>query len=157
MGTVSDSVVLVGWSASCGVVVEAARRSPRVAGLVLIGPVTDPRARTWPRMLSQWIRTATHEQIKEVFVLAPQYYRTGVGSMVRGMDEMRSYRTDLALSGVRVPVLVVRGERDRIAAQDWSLRLADLALGRLVTIDGGAHMVPLTHPDAVAAAVTELV
>jgi pimeloyl-ACP methyl ester carboxylesterase len=100
-------------------------------------------------MLSQWVRTATHEQVKEIPLLAPQYGRTGLAA--------RWYRTDLALAGLRLPVVVVRGEHDRIAAWDWSDRLAGLAHGRLVTIDGGAHMVPLTHPDAVAAGVTEVV
>ena len=43
----ADSVVLVGHSASCPVVVvEATVRSQIVAGLVLIGPVTDPKAST---------------------------------------------------------------------------------------------------------------
>ena len=38
------AVVLVGHSASCQIVAEAARRRPdRVAGLVLVGPTTDPR------------------------------------------------------------------------------------------------------------------
>src|SRR4029453_7065120 len=45
-------VVLVGHSASCQVVAEAARRRPdRVAGLVLVGPTTDPRARSWPSLV----------------------------------------------------------------------------------------------------------
>ena len=44
-------VVLVGHSASCPVVVDVATRTSRVVGLVLVGPVTDPQARSWPRML----------------------------------------------------------------------------------------------------------
>ena len=59
----TDAVVLVAHSASCPVVVEAAVRSQIVVGLALIGPVTDPRARTWPRMLGQWLRTASHERL----------------------------------------------------------------------------------------------
>jgi pimeloyl-ACP methyl ester carboxylesterase len=51
--------VLVGHSASCPVVVEAAARSNDVVGLVLVGPVTDPRAQSWPRMLGQWLRVAS--------------------------------------------------------------------------------------------------
>src|SRR5690606_14303036 len=46
--TGADPVVLVGLSASCPVAGETARRDHRVAGLVLVGPVTDPRGRTWP-------------------------------------------------------------------------------------------------------------
>ena len=41
--------ILVGHSASCPVVVRAASRSADVVGLVLVGPVTDPAAQSWPR------------------------------------------------------------------------------------------------------------
>lgn len=118
-------VVLVGHSASCPVVIETAARCARVTGLVLVGPVTDPRAATWPRMLGQWTRTAVHERLWEVPVLVPQYYRTGPGSMVRGMNAMRVFRSDLALSRTSVPVSIVRGSRDRIAPLDWCQHLAD--------------------------------
>jgi pimeloyl-ACP methyl ester carboxylesterase len=152
----ADTFVLVGHSASCAVVVEAAAHSDAVVGLVLVGPVTDPRARTWPRMLGQWLRTARHERLHEVPLLAPQYLRAGAMTMMRGMDAMRRYRTDQALARIDLPVVVVRGSEDRIAAQDWARRLSTNARGRLEAVDGAAHMVPLTHPDAVAAAVREI-
>jgi pimeloyl-ACP methyl ester carboxylesterase len=134
-------------------VVEAARRTATVVGLVLVGPVTDPAASTWPRMLAQWVRTATHERFSEAAVLVPQYRRTGPGSMVRGMDAIRHFRTDVALTGLGVPVEIVRGHKDRIASRQWSAALRRIADGRLTTVHGAAHMVPLTHPTAVAAAV----
>lgn len=146
-------VVLVGHSASCPVVVEAARRTAQVVGLVLVGAVTDPAAPTWPRMLAQWARTATHERLSEAAVLVPQYRRTGTLSMVRGMDAIRYFRTDVALTGVWVPVEIVRGQTDRIASRQWSSALRRVCDGRLTTVHGAAHMVPLTHPRAVASAV----
>lgn len=142
--------VLVGHSASCPVVVEVARRA-QVAGLVLVAPVTDPRAATWPRLVTQWVRSAGHERTWEAPVLVPQYLRTGVPSMLRGMDLVRRYRTDHALADVDAPVEVVRGEQDRIARQDWCEHLVGPA--RVTTVPGAAHMVPLTHPGAVADAV----
>src|SRR4029453_6484043 len=48
-----QSVILVGHSPTCPRRVDVATRSRDVAGLVLVGPVTDPAAQTWPRMLSQ--------------------------------------------------------------------------------------------------------
>lgn len=147
------AIILVGHSASCPVVVEAAARSGDVAGLVLIGPVTDSAAQTWPRMLSQWVRAAGHERLAEARVLVPQYWRTGPMSMLRGMDAVRRFRTDLALGRVTVPVEVVRGDNDRIASQEWSSKLRRAADGRLTSIEAAAHMVPLTHPAAVVAAV----
>ena len=152
----TGGVVLVGHSASCPVVVEAAVRADHVVGLVLVGPVTDPRARTWPAMVAQWLRTASHERLRELPVLVPQYGRTGPIAMVRGMTAVRRYRTDHTLARLRLPVVVVRGSRDRIAPQDWSGHLAVLAGGRLDTVEGAAHMVPLTHPDAVATVVRDV-
>lgn len=140
--------VVVGHSASCPVVVEVARRV-RVAGLVLVGPVTDPRAATWPRMVAQSLRTARHERPWEAPALVPQYARTGAASMRRGMTVVRRYRTDHALADVDVPVEVVRGERDRIAPSDWCRTLSP----HVTTVAGAGHMVPLTHPQAVADAV----
>lgn len=151
------AVVLVGHSASCAVAVELAATSTTVVGLVLVGPVTDPRAATWPRMLAQWLRTATHERLGEIPVLAPQYRRTGAVAILRGMDAVRRYRTDSVIARLDLPVVVLRGSHDRIAPHDWSSRLADLARGRLETVDGAAHMVPLTHPEAIAEAVRGVV
>lgn len=152
----AGAVVLVGHSASCPVVVEAAARSGSVVGLVLVGPVTDPRARTWPRMLAQWARTATHERPAEVPLLVPQYGRTGVMSMARGMDAVRRYDTARTLQRLDCPVVVVRGAQDRIAPAGWCRYLADAGSGRLVTVGGAAHMVPLTHPGAVVGAVRDV-
>ncbi len=133
--------------------VEAAALSSRVVGLVLIGPVTDPEADTWPRMLSQWLRAARFERAREVPVLTPQYRRTGVAGMLRGMDAIRSYRTDVGLADLSLPVEIIRGHHDRIASLPWCSSLRDVSGGRLADVEGAGHMVPLTHPTVIAAAV----
>ena len=151
-------VVLVGHSASCQVVAEAARRRPdRVAGLVLVGPTTDPRARSWPSLVRRWLATARHERVGEVPTLLRQYSRTGLRTMARAMDAARRADVRDAVAGSRCPVLVLRGPLDRICPEDWAADLAELARGpvadqpsRAVTLAGGAHMVPLTHGRLVA-------
>lgn len=148
-------VVLVGHSAGCAVAIEIAARCTSVAGLVLVGPVTDPRAATWPRLITQLIRTAVHERWWEIPILLPQYFSTGFGSMARGMNAVRFFRSDRALALTSVPVAIVRGSRDRLAPHDWCSRLADAAGGRafITSVLGAAHMVPITHPEAIAAAI----
>lgn len=146
-------VILVGHSAGCPVIVEAASRSNDVVGLVLVGPVTDPTAQSWPRMLAQWGRVATDEHPWEIPIVAPQYLRTGLLSMVRGMNAMRRFRTDHALAALDLPVEIIRGAQDAIAAQRWSSELEQACHGHLTIVDEAAHMVPLPHPKVIVAAV----
>ncbi|MGY1667686.1 alpha/beta fold hydrolase [Geodermatophilus sp. SYSU D00696] len=58
----------------------------------------------------------------------------------------------------RVPVLVLAGTSDGTLAARSARRLADRVgpAARLVLVPGAGHMVPLTHPRAVAAALRAL-
>ena len=151
----TGDLVLVGHSASCSVVVEAARRSDRVVGLVLVGPV-DPRAASWPRLLSDWVRTAAHEVHPQAPKLFPQYARTGLPSILHGINDTRRYPIDRSLARLDLPVTVIRGTQDRIADRGWCAHLAAVGRAVLVDVPGGAHMIVLTHPDEVAAAVADV-
>jgi pimeloyl-ACP methyl ester carboxylesterase len=150
-----EPAVLVGHSASCQVVVHVARmRGDRVCGLVLIGPTTDPRAATWPRLARRWLATARHEDPRQVPALVRQYHRTGPGSMRRAMDAARRDPIAVALRGTGCPLLVLRGHHDRICPAPWAEDLArtrsrDTA-SAAVTLSTGGHMVPLTRGRQVA-------
>ncbi|WP_345893734.1 alpha/beta fold hydrolase [Nocardioides sp. TF02-7] len=152
-------VVLAGHSASCQVVAHAAALAPgRVRGLVLVGPTTDPRAASWPRLAGRWLRTAAHETPRQAPALARQYHRTTLRTMARAMDAARHDRIDRTLTGVDGRLLVVRGRHDRICRADWGGSLVDPAAGgRLVTLPAGGHMVPHTHGGLVAPVVDALV
>jgi pimeloyl-ACP methyl ester carboxylesterase len=145
-------VVLVGHSASCQIVAEAAVQAPgRVAALVLVGPTTDPRAATWPALGGRWLRTAAHERPGQIPLLVRAYARTGLLSMARGMDAARHHRLASTVAAVACPVLVVRGRHDAICPADWAAALAaGTGDGRAETLPAGAHMVPITCADALA-------
>jgi pimeloyl-ACP methyl ester carboxylesterase len=127
----------------------------RVAGLVLVGPTTDPRARTWPALVRRWLRTARREDLGQMPGLLRQYARTGLVSMARGMSSARKDRLERTLDQVSCPVLVVRGRHDAICDESWARIVADVAPrgSRAVTLPVGAHMVPSTHGPLVAAEV----
>ena len=141
--------VLVGHSASCQVVAQAARQRPDlVAGLVLVGPTTDPRAAGWPALAARWLATARHERPGQLPTLVRQYSRTGLATMARAMDAARRDDVRHALAAVRCPVLAIRGRHDRICPADWAAAVVVAAGGagsRSVTLPAGGHMVPLTH------------
>jgi pimeloyl-ACP methyl ester carboxylesterase len=147
-----DRVVLLGHSASCQIVVHAAAQVPnRVEALVLVGPTTDPRARTWPRLMSRWLRTAAWEQPKQIPLLLRDYRQTGIRAMTRGMNAARKDRIDHVLPAVDTPVLIMRGPHDHISPRRWTRELVTASpQGQTETLPAGAHMVPFTHPDALA-------
>ena len=145
---------LLGHSSSCQVVAEvAAADAGRVTAVVLVGPTTDRRAATWPRLAGRWLATAVHEEPGQAPLLARVYARTGLVSMARAMDASRRHDLRPALARTSAPVLVVRGRHDRIAPQDWSDAVAAAGRGRRVGLPMGAHMVPVTHPRPLAALV----
>lgn len=151
----ATNVVLLGHSASCQIVAHAAGH-PRVAGVVLVGPTTDPRDRSWRGLAGRWLRTARHEPPRLIPSLTVQYSRTGLVSMARGMGSARHYDIRHPLRQNEKPLVVVRGEYDAIAPLDWAEAVAEAGNGRVVTIPGGGHMVVMTDGGAVAAAVQKV-
>jgi pimeloyl-ACP methyl ester carboxylesterase len=149
--------LLLGHSASCQVVAHAAALTPdRVVGLILVGPTTDPRARTWPSLVARWCATARHEPPWQVPTLVRQYTRTGLVTMLRAMNAARRDRIDVVLRRLACPVLVLRGVEDRIVPADWAeVLVADAREAFTVTLPAGGHMVPLTQPELVAPAIAE--
>jgi pimeloyl-ACP methyl ester carboxylesterase len=65
---------------------------------------------------------------------------------------------DAKLPVLRVPTLLIRGSRDRIAPQIWLDRVAGLIPGsRTLTVAGAAHNVVATAGPETAAAVTTFI
>jgi len=143
-----EPVVLVGHSESCQVVVAAAQRDERVAALVLLGPTTDPRLRSVRGLATRWLGTAVHEPPWTWPVVAAQWLTTGPLAMRRLWRRAAPDRIEPRLAAVAVPVTVVRGTYDRLCPHDWATGVAAAApRGVLVEIPGGAHLLPLSHPD----------
>ncbi|MGR6965436.1 alpha/beta fold hydrolase [Geodermatophilus sp. URMC 61] len=143
-------VLLVGHSQSCQVVAAAAG-DPRVAGLVLLGPTTDPRLRSAAGLVRRWVATAVRERWPQAPLVLAQWLRTGPRAMRQLWAVASPDRIDVRLRTVRVPVTVVRGTRDRLCPHDWVAAVAAAAPdGRLVEIPGAAHLTPMTHPEQVA-------
>lgn len=156
VGDLSEPTTLLGHSASCQVVAHAARLRPDlVRRIVLVGPTTDPRARSWAGLAALWLRNAAHEDPRQVPSLLRQYRRTTLRSMLSTMAISRGDDLGGSLDAVECPVVLVRGVGDRIARREWVRSLARGGPGRVVVeVPAGAHMVPMTHPRILARAVT---
>ncbi len=124
---------------------------PRVVAVVLLGPTTDPRLRSAAGLLGRWLTTAWAEPWWQAPRTLAQWWHTGPRAMVALWRTAAPDRIDVRLREVPVPVVVVRGTRDRLCPHDWAADLAAAApRGRLIEVPGAAHMTVQTHPDEVS-------
>ena len=149
-------VLLVGHSQSCQIVAAAAA-DPRVVGVVLCGPTTDPRMRRARVLAWRWLRTAVAEPWWQIPLVVRQWLHTGPRAMAALWRRASPDRIDVRLAGLGVPVVVLRGTRDTLCPADWAARVAAAApLGRLVELPGAVHLTVQSHPGPVGDVVRSL-
>ena len=144
------SAALVANSLGCQVVVDLAVRRPEmVEALVLSGPTMDPEARSpWPQV-GRWLRDWSGERPSLGLAHLRDFALAGPRRSLRTFRHALADRIEDKLPGVQAPSLVVRGERDPIAPQRWTERVAGLLpRGRLIVIPDGPHCVNYSTPGA---------
>lgn len=153
----SSPVVLVGHSSSTQVVAHAAALRPSaVAALVLASPTFDPAVRTWPRALLHWQLNGRREAPGLGASHRPEWRRAGLRRLVHLMRVHLSDHLEETVRHVPMPVLIVRGEQDRLLSRTWARNLSALAPdGRFEEVPG-AHTFPWAHPSAWSAPVRRL-
>jgi pimeloyl-ACP methyl ester carboxylesterase len=146
--------VLVGHSMGAQWVTELAhRRRDSTAGVVLIGPVADDRHRTFFAQARALAVDTLREPLSTNVVIFTDYLRCGVPWYLRQSRHMLTYPLEQRVRALPVPTLVMRGDRDPIAGDDWIRRLSATApRGAVTVIPGGAHVIQDRQPEAVAAA-----
>jgi len=147
--------VVVGHSMGCQFAVELARQRPAlVSHAVLIGAVVDSRRRTVPRQALALAADGLREPPSANAIVLLDYLRCGPRWYLTEVREMMAYPTEERITGVPIPVLVVRGARDPVAGTVWSAVLAARApRGRMLEIPGGGHVVQQSVPAVVADAI----
>ena len=137
---VRTPAVLIGHSMGAQVALEVAVRHPALADrIVLIGPTVDPAARTAPRQLWRLLRDIAVESPVVIARGAREYVRAGPRLRAKFRAMLR-HRPEDVLPRVRMPALVLRGEHDIVAPQQWCRRVADtLPDGRLAEVAGHGH------------------
>ncbi|KQP70159.1 alpha/beta hydrolase [Microbacterium sp. Leaf288] len=137
---VRTPAVVIGHSMGAQVALEVAVRHPALAErIVLIGPTVDPTARTAPRQLWRLLRDIAVESPVVIARGAREYLRAGPRLRAKFRAVLR-HRPEDVLPRVRMPALVLRGEDDIVAPQQWCRRIADtLPDGRLAEVAGHGH------------------
>jgi pimeloyl-ACP methyl ester carboxylesterase len=132
--------VVVGHSMGAQIALEVAVRHPAVADrIVLVGPTVDPSARTAPRQLWRLLRDIAVESPRVIALGAREYVHAGPRIRAK-FRAMLTHRPEDVLSRAHVPALVLRGEDDLVAPQEWCARVAEsLPDGRLAEVPDHGH------------------
>ncbi|MEV8213813.1 alpha/beta fold hydrolase [Leifsonia sp. NPDC077715] len=108
-----EKVTLVGNSMGCPVILEFAHHYPeRIERAVLVSPAGGVHNQPLRRAVGQLSRDGVREPPRMVTVAAPDYLRFGVPSTVRMFRALTQYPSLSRLLDLRIPTLVVVGERD---------------------------------------------
>jgi pimeloyl-ACP methyl ester carboxylesterase len=149
------AALLVGHSMGAGLVAGLAARHPGlVRGVVLIGPVTDPRARSRVKQGVRLLRDTCLESPATNLVVLREYVQCGIRRYLIALDDMLRFDLERTAPEIEQPVLIVRGRHDPISPREWCESVVTrFPSARLVHVPGGAHLVLHSHPKRVAAAI----
>lgn len=148
-------VVLVGHSMGAQWVVELANQRPElVERVVAIGPVADHRHRSvFAQTRALAVDSLAETPLINLLVFT-DYARCGISWYLAQLRHMIAYPLEERVAALRVPLLVVRGDRDPIAGVRWCRELRDrAAAGTLVHIPHSHHVAQHAAPRAVAGAI----
>ncbi|HEV8176672.1 MAG TPA: alpha/beta hydrolase [Gemmatimonadales bacterium] len=151
------SCVVIGHSMGTQHAVELALQEPELLeGVVLMGPVVDPRRRSVARQALALTRDALFSESPSAnAIVFADYFRAGPRWYLTELPVMMQYPLEARIRGVSQPLLVLRGSKDPVAGRAWCQRLAAQApQGGLAEIPGQGHVFQHTAPGPAAAAIT---
>jgi pimeloyl-ACP methyl ester carboxylesterase len=135
--------IVIGVSFGCQVAADLAARHPAtVDRLVLVGPTLDPDARTPGRLALRWARNAPRSSPRLVPTVVHDFIDAGPWRSVRTLRRAIDDRIEEKLTEIEAPTLVVRPERDRLAPEAWTERVAKLIPdSELVVLPKAGHSI----------------
>jgi len=144
-----DRVVVVGHSSGSQVAAWAGVLCPeRIAAVALASPTVDPMARSLPRLVLHWRLDARNPTPGLETNHVPEWRRAGFRALAHLVKVHLADRLEDHVSRLRMPMLVIRAEHDRLTTPAWVAGLTRLAAdAELVGVPGG-HSFVWTHPQA---------
>ncbi len=180
-----EDATVVGWSYGGGTAMVAAqRRPPRLARIALVGSagpgIEDRKPPLVARVLFStpvllWLRfvppaAQALRQLTSVAAFSgqpmPDWWMPGLNANFARPHTPLTFRAEGAAlgssavpdpTGLELPILIVHGSDDQLAPIAIGRELARRAPhARLVVVDGGSHMLPITHAELLAEEIAAL-
>lgn len=139
-----NDAVLIGHSMGCQIAAHAAHLSPpRIQRVVLIGPTVNQNERTRFLQALRLMQDAIFEPPSVGRTLLSDYARMGFWRYLQTSQSMIEDRIEQILPDITLPVLFIRGTKDKIVPREWIGKL-------LVSVPVGSELHEVAHaPHAV--------
>ena len=143
-----EGSTVAGHSLGAQVAADLAARHPDLAShIVLAGPTVDQRSRSVGAQLGRWFANALTEPPAFNALATYEVVEIGPARMLRSLRLAVDDAIEDKLLDIACPVLLVRGQRDRVAPQRWLEELQGRRPGiRVAVMAGAAHTVVYSHP-----------
>lgn len=148
----SRPATVLGHSMGAQVATELALVRPDlVRSLVLLGPVTDPAARSAGRQARRLLRDVRRESVAANVLMLRDWLRCGPRWYAASLGPMVDYPLGDRLAQVRPPVTLLRGEHDPVTPREVLARwAAEHPEPVLAEVPGEGHVAMLRRPELVA-------
>ncbi|MDQ2076636.1 alpha/beta fold hydrolase [Marinimicrobium sp. ABcell2] len=147
----------LGNSFGCQVIVELAARYPEYTErLLLQGPTTPPEERSAFRQFTRWRQNEPYNPMWLGDVTQEDYDRAGALRLIQSYIYQVRDPIEKKAPRIQAPTLIMRGEHDPVAYQEFCEELAQLfPRGELVLVPDVAHTLVFTAPEALTKATRE--
>jgi 2-hydroxy-6-oxonona-2,4-dienedioate hydrolase len=147
-----EGSTVAGHSLGAQVAADLSARHPDlVSNIVLAGPTVDQRARSVGPQLGRWFANAPAEPPAFNTLATYEVAEIGPARMLRSLRLAVDDAIEDKLLDIGCPVLLVRGEHDRVAPQRWLEELRDRRPGsRVEVMAEAAHTVVYSQPVEIA-------
>ena len=154
-----EGTTVVGHSVGAQIAAELAARHPGSVGkVVLIGPTVDRHARSVANQVCRWFTNAAGEPPRFNALATYELAEIGPARMLRVLGHAVGHSIEETLPEVVCPVMLVRGQRDRIAPEGWLLELQHRRpTSTLALVADAAHTVVYTRPIELARLILDFV
>jgi pimeloyl-ACP methyl ester carboxylesterase len=135
--------ILVGHSMGCQVAARVAKDYPRlVAKLILLGPTVNKWERSLFMQGVRLLQDTLREPFKVNSIVVHDYLQMGISRYLKTSRYMIADHLEDSLRDCHLPILMIRGEFDKIAARRWVEYLSEqMEDGTVKELAGAPHVV----------------
>lgn len=147
------NVVLIGNSYGSQVIIRYASQHPdHISKIVLTGPTVDKNSRNLLSQLTAFILDSSNvPQWQKEYAIFEGYPKAGLKRVIKSISESINDQPEKYLPLIKVPALIVRGEKDPYTSDKWIDEITQLLPNaQSVQIPDKGHTVTSNAPEELA-------